>query len=69
MILGATPVPATPCVPCPLYADYRRLLDLAPALRVDVLGAGEAAPTRAQGWYSAVELAADPTALADALAA
>ncbi|MEU1420304.1 (2Fe-2S)-binding protein [Kitasatospora sp. NPDC005751] len=68
MILGATPVPAAPCAPCPLYADYRRLLDLAPALRVDVLGAVEAAPTRAQGWYSAVELAADPTALADALA-
>ncbi|MFJ9952331.1 iron-sulfur protein [Kitasatospora sp. NPDC091207] len=61
-------MPAAPCAPCPLHADYRLLLNLCPALRVDVLGDGDPTPSRAQGWYSAAELAADPIALADALA-
>ncbi|MEU6238354.1 hypothetical protein ABZ885_35800, partial [Kitasatospora sp. NPDC047058] len=52
----------------PLRADYRRLLELCPALKVRLLDDGEPAPTRAQGWYSAAELAADPVALDAALA-
>ncbi|WP_406206592.1 iron-sulfur protein [Kitasatospora sp. NBC_01560] len=68
MISGTAPLPATGRGLSPLRADYRRLLDLCPALRVTLLGEGEPAPTRAQGWYSAAELAADPAALDAALA-
>ncbi|MEV6975419.1 (2Fe-2S)-binding protein [Kitasatospora sp. NPDC093806] len=52
----------------PLDADYRLLLDLCPALRVRLLAEHEPAPARAQGWYSAAELAVDRAALAEALA-
>ncbi|WP_405362293.1 iron-sulfur protein [Kitasatospora sp. NBC_00085] len=61
-------MPATSRSPSPLRADYRRLLDLCPVLQVTLIADGEPAPTRAQGWYSAAELAADPTALEAALA-
>ncbi len=52
----------------PLDADYRQLLDLCPVLRVRLLADDEPAPSRTSGWYSATELATDPTALAEALA-
>ncbi|GAA1391514.1 (2Fe-2S)-binding protein [Kitasatospora putterlickiae] len=60
---AAAPLPVNP-----LDADYRRLLDLCPVLRVRLLAADEPAPERARGWYSAAELAEDPDALARALA-
>ncbi|MER7703259.1 (2Fe-2S)-binding protein [Kitasatospora sp. NPDC097605] len=72
MIFTGGPLPAAvPVVPSPanvLDADYRRLLDLCPVLRVRLLAADETAPDRADGWYSADELASDPDALAQALA-
>ncbi|MFF2349567.1 (2Fe-2S)-binding protein [Kitasatospora sp. NPDC058115] len=61
-------VSAAPPPVNPLDADYRWLLDLCPVLRVRLLAADEPAPARAQGWYSATELAGEPEALARALA-
>ncbi|MEV7780242.1 (2Fe-2S)-binding protein [Kitasatospora sp. NPDC088351] len=61
-------MPAVPRVAQPLRADYRRLSDLCPVLRVRLLAAGEPPPPAAMGWYSAVELARDPQALDAALA-
>ncbi|WP_231978495.1 (2Fe-2S)-binding protein [Streptomyces sp. TLI_053] len=61
-------MPVAPRPANPLDTDYRLLLDLCPVLRVRLLAADEPAPARALGWYSAVELATDPDALAAALA-
>ncbi|WP_442906189.1 (2Fe-2S)-binding protein [Kitasatospora sp. NBC_00458] len=68
MISSGPPVPAAVRAANPLDADYRRLLDLCPVLRVRLLADDEPAPSRLQGWYSAAELAGDPEALADSLA-
>ncbi|MFB6889918.1 iron-sulfur protein [Kitasatospora sp. NPDC056327] len=68
MIFSGPPLPVAGPVtaPCaataanPLEADYRQLLELCPVLRVRLLAADEPAPSRAQGWYSAAELASPP---------
>ncbi|WP_308222342.1 (2Fe-2S)-binding protein [Kitasatospora sp. A2-31] len=51
-----------------LAADYRRLVELCPALALTLLAADDPDPAPAQGWHSAARLADDPTSLAEALA-
>ncbi len=71
---AASAAPAAPASSAPsaassaLVGDYRRLLELCPVLELRLLGAGEPAPSSADGWYSGAEIAADERALAAVLA-
>ncbi|MFF3067604.1 iron-sulfur protein [Kitasatospora sp. NPDC057936] len=66
-VLPTPPVP--PAAPASaLFADYRRLRDLCPALVLRVLGPADPDPSAADGWYSGAQLACDESALAAALA-
>ncbi|MFE6055161.1 (2Fe-2S)-binding protein [Kitasatospora sp. NPDC056446] len=68
----AQPGAASAALPSPasaaLVGDYRRLLELCPVLELRLLDAAEPAPSAADGWYSAVEVATDERALAAVLA-
>ncbi|MBD0690575.1 (2Fe-2S)-binding protein [Streptomyces sp. CBMA123] len=54
--------------PAALVADYRRLRELCPVLRLHLLDPAEPDPSAADGWYSGARIATDERALAAVLA-
>ncbi|MEV7771153.1 (2Fe-2S)-binding protein [Kitasatospora sp. NPDC086791] len=73
-MVPGTPLSVAPRVALPpaaspaLVGDYRRLLELCPALKLRLLDVTDPAPEAVDGWYSGAELATEDGALAAALA-